>query len=142
MPIYNDCLLNKHCFLLKMFVRLQYPNFYIKMEFKTALAQFLGLKIREARQKANINQEYLADKIGLTRTSISNIESGRQLAPLDALYKISHVLGTELHFLLPTYTEVNTLTKAKESNFDKLKTNQVPKSSIDIVKDILDKYKK
>lgn len=112
------------------------------MDFKVSLAQFIGKNIRERRQFFDINQEDLAEQIGLTRTSISNIEAGRQLPPLDILYKICHSLGSELPDLLPSYSQVSSLASENESTFDKLKTNNVPASSIKRIKSIILKYKK
>lgn len=40
--------------------------------------QRLGERIRHLRQIARMTQETLAQKVGLTRTSIVNIENGRQ----------------------------------------------------------------
>lgn len=111
------------------------------MDFKSALSHLLGRRIREARQKVDVNQELLGAKIGLSRTSISNIEAGRQLAPLDVLYNICHVLGTELHFLLPIYTEVIQFIGENDSTIDKLKTNNVSDSSIEVVRNIIDRHK-
>lgn len=112
------------------------------MDFKLVLSQILGEKIRELRQKHDVSQENLAEKIGLNRTSISNIEAGRQLAPLDVMYKICHTLGTELHFLLPTYSEVSKLVSKSDNTFEELKTKNVSESSIEVIKNILDKYKR
>ena len=111
------------------------------MDFKVALSQIIGKKIKELRQEADVNQEKLAEEIGLNRTSISNIEAGRQLAPLDVLYKLCHTLDTELHFLLPTYKEVSQFVSKIDSPFEKLKTNNVSEGSIEFIKNILDKYK-
>lgn len=40
--------------------------------------RMLGVAIREARIKARKTQSELADCVGLTRTSVANIEAGRQ----------------------------------------------------------------
>ncbi|MHA4895775.1 helix-turn-helix transcriptional regulator [Pedobacter sp. PWIIR3] len=111
------------------------------MDFKTALAQILGKNIKELRQNLDMNQDDLAERIGLTRTSISNIEAGRQLAPLDLMYKLFHELGTELHFILPSYNDLSSQIQNSESTLDKLKTKNVSDSSIEAVKNIISKYK-
>ena len=112
------------------------------MDIKASLAYILGKKIRESRVEIDMKQDELAEKIQLTRTSISNIEAGRQLAPLDVLYKICHTLGKELHFLLPTYTEVQQSSVKNETISDKLKTNNVSESSIEVVQKIINNHKR
>ncbi len=60
-----------------------------------------GRILAEARNKKNISQEVLARELGLTRTSITNIEKGRQPVQLHTLYHISQLLSVELKDLLP-----------------------------------------
>lgn len=43
--------------------------------------QLVGVKIKEYRKAANLSQEEFAFKIGLTRASIINIETGRHPNP-------------------------------------------------------------
>ncbi len=112
------------------------------MDIRASLSYILGERIKEVRQSVGMNQQELADKINLTRTSISNIEAGRQLAPLDVLYKICHTLGTELPFLLPNYTDVVLLSDEDESLSDKLKTKNVPEGSREAVQNIIENYKR
>jgi DNA-binding Xre family transcriptional regulator len=54
--------------------------------------QFIGYTISQLRIEKNISQEEFAEKIGLTRTSIVNIESGRQTLGLKYLEKICRAL--------------------------------------------------
>ncbi|MFN0292829.1 helix-turn-helix domain-containing protein [Pedobacter helvus] len=112
------------------------------MDFKSTLSKFLGNKIRERRVKIGLNQEELSEKISLTRTSISNIEAGRQLPPIDVLYNICNTLGTEIHFFLPTFKEVNSLISEENTTLDKLKTKHLSEGSIKTVQDILSKKKR
>lgn len=48
-----------------------------------------------------MSQEVLARELGLSRTSITNIEKGRQPVQLHTLYHISNLLAVELKDLLP-----------------------------------------
>ena len=61
-----------------------------------------GRLLAEARRKKGISQELLADELGLSRTSITNIEKGRQPVQLHSLYCIARLLGVELKDLLPS----------------------------------------
>jgi transcriptional regulator with XRE-family HTH domain len=65
------------------------------------LYQSIGDKIRELRIGQNYNQTELAKKIGLERTSVTNIETGKQKVTLAALYNISNSLNVSLSDLLP-----------------------------------------
>jgi len=72
---------------------------------KTADQRFyrqFGQLLTEARRKKGISQEMLADQLGLSRTSITNIEKGRQPVQLHNLYLIARLLAVELKELLPS----------------------------------------
>src|SRR5260370_1721080 len=60
-----------------------------------------GQLIRETRKAQAITQGRLAEKVGLSRTSITNIEQGRQKLLLHTLAAIADALGVQLHRLLP-----------------------------------------
>jgi transcriptional regulator with XRE-family HTH domain len=61
----------------------------------------LGLRVRYYRQQAQMTQLELARRVGLGRTSITNIELGQQHIPLHLLYPIAHALGQTPQKLLP-----------------------------------------
>jgi len=61
-----------------------------------------GELLRSRRKAAGITQEQFADATGLSRTSISNIESGRQRILLHQLFGFARILGISAHDLLPT----------------------------------------
>lgn len=56
------------------------------------LQQAVARHIRKARTAGGMQQQTLAEAVGVTRTSISNIENGRQALTLEMFYKISQVL--------------------------------------------------
>ena len=60
-----------------------------------------GQLMRRARKDADLSQEEVADAIGLTRTSISNIENGRQKVLLHTYGKLLQILKLELAPLIP-----------------------------------------
>jgi transcriptional regulator with XRE-family HTH domain len=61
----------------------------------------IGKCIEMARKAANVDQETLAHKLGLTRTSVSNFENGKQRIQIDTLYRIAAYLGIDARDLLP-----------------------------------------
>lgn len=62
-----------------------------------------GRKVRRQRGRDDLelSQEALAKRVGLSRTSITNIEKGRQQIPLHALYTFADALGVDPTALLP-----------------------------------------
>jgi transcriptional regulator with XRE-family HTH domain len=61
----------------------------------------LGQKVRDARKAAKLTQALLAQAVGLTRTSITNIEKGRQPVYIHLLVKLADALGKDLPELIP-----------------------------------------
>lgn len=70
------------------------------------LYQIVGERIRSIRGEQGISQAELADKLGVSRASIVNIEAGRQRPPLHLLWKIADALDTELVLLIPRKKEL------------------------------------
>ena len=60
-----------------------------------------GQLLRRARKDAGLSQEDLATAIDLTRTSVSNIEKGRQKVLLHTFGRLLGVLNLEAAELLP-----------------------------------------
>ena len=71
-------------------------------ELADALYAAVGVRVREARRSQKMSQEDLANRVGLTRTSITNVEAGRQKLPLHTLFAIAEALGMEAKELLPS----------------------------------------
>jgi transcriptional regulator with XRE-family HTH domain len=55
----------------------------------------VGRRIREARTGATLTQAQLASLAALTRSSVANIEAGRQRVPLHVLALIADALGID-----------------------------------------------
>lgn len=68
----------------------------------------VAIKLEKAREESHLTQLALAEKVGLQRTSISNIENCVQKPPLHVLYAICIALGLEPSNVLPTVAEVTT----------------------------------
>jgi len=65
------------------------------------LYSIMGKLIRTERERAKLTQDELAQRVGLTRTSISNIEGGRQKIQVHTLYAIAEALHVSADTLLP-----------------------------------------
>lgn len=59
------------------------------MESTDAIYIAIGSRIRAARENVNLKQGQLASVVGLSRTSINNIESGRQKCMVHTLLYIA-----------------------------------------------------
>jgi transcriptional regulator with XRE-family HTH domain len=62
-----------------------------------------GRHFREARKEAGLTQEHVAERVGLTRTSVTNIERGRQHISLHQLYLLAAAVGRQPAELLPDH---------------------------------------
>lgn len=60
-----------------------------------------GKKLAEERKRSEITQVELGDRVGVVRTTIANIEAGRQSISLPLLYRIALALKCDLNSLLP-----------------------------------------
>ena len=69
------------------------------------LYRLVGQRIRAARRQAQVSQAGLAERLGLSRVSVVNIEAGRQRAPLHVLWQIAEALGTEVSLLIPSQAD-------------------------------------
>ena len=85
------------------------------------LYELLGQTISTQRDKQDFTQQQLADKVSLTRTSITNIEHGRQHIQLHTLYVLAKALGVEVVDLLPSRKSVENAGAEKAITFSKEK---------------------
>lgn len=63
--------------------------------------QWIGEKIANARKENRLTQQQLAGRIGLSRTSIGNIEKGRQHPTIHSIWVIADKLNITPSSLLP-----------------------------------------
>lgn len=84
--------------------------------FNSVLYQILGSRLKARREELGINQFDLGEKAGIGRTSISNIEQGRQKPPLSIIYKICNELNVDVHVILPTHSEIEEVIHPKDQN--------------------------
>ena len=61
----------------------------------------IGARVKALRNQAELSQDQLADRLGLLRTSVSNIESGKKRLTIARLYRLSAALGSDLSEILP-----------------------------------------
>ncbi len=88
------------------------------MEVETFYQAF-GPRLRAARKKAGYTQEDLAKALHLTRTSIANIEKGRQKILLHTFHRLLAVLDVLPHQLFPPDPQENKPNTAFETLTDR-----------------------
>lgn len=71
----------------------------------------IGKRLKEARNSMNITQEQAAEKIFVTRQTLSNWENGRSLPDIVSVIKLSELYGLSLDELLRG--DVNVMKKAE-----------------------------
>lgn len=91
------------------------------------LYRSLGERIRAARDRKNISQNELAKQLKMNRTSIVNIEHGRQHPPLHTLWDIADKLGVEPSALIPKRHELSA--SATSVNLDQTTINEINKQA-------------
>lgn len=64
----------------------------------------IGQRIRERRSERGLTQSQLAKLLALSRTSVTNIESGQQKLLVHTLVQIASVLDMKVSALLPDVT--------------------------------------
>ena len=71
------------------------------MKKEKMLYLLIGQKIRELRKSRGSTQSGLAAQVQLSRTSITNIEKGRQSLLVHTLHDLAQALGTSIDQLMP-----------------------------------------
>ena len=66
------------------------------------VCKLFGQLLAQRRSEAKLSQDALAKAVGLTRTSITNIERGRQPVNLHTLYLMADILQLDVADLLPS----------------------------------------
>jgi transcriptional regulator with XRE-family HTH domain len=69
------------------------------------VAAAVGRRIRELRQRLGVSQETLAERAGLHRNSIGNIERGERDIHISALFQIAGGLGVTLAECFAPFTQ-------------------------------------
>src|SRR5579871_3366378 len=86
-----------------------------------AFYQQLGANVRARRKKLGLSQDALAQLVGLTRTSLTNIENGRQHPPLHTFCEIVEQLKVDASNLLPRRAAVTEVVDVKTMAGDQVR---------------------
>jgi len=99
----------------------------------STIYKIVGQRIRQERNCLGITQAQLAKKIEVSRTSIANMEAGKQNFALDALYRLAKHLQVTPYSLLPTLEEVD------ESSKDSLEQYELDEEEKSLILDAIQK---
>jgi len=69
----------------------------------------LGNRIRDRRKAIGLTQDNLAEKLGISRGSLANIETEKQRILVHQLYHFAQALETDVSELLPKMTGEGTI---------------------------------
>jgi transcriptional regulator with XRE-family HTH domain len=70
------------------------------MKTEQELKKTLGLNVKNRREHKDLTQEELAEKIGVSKNTISDIESGDKFARACTLVRLAKIFETEVYELL------------------------------------------
>lgn len=104
----------------------------------------IGQRIRKYRKASNLSQEQLAEKVGISTTHMSHIETGNTKLSLPVLVDIANVLSVQTDAIIYEKPQLNKTSAKNELSvlIDSCSTNEL-NVIIDIVKSTkisLDKY--
>ena len=74
------------------------------------LYRLIGVKIRRLRLDASFSQEELGAEVNLSRSSVVNIEKGRQHPPLHVIWNFADALDVDPADLIPARHEIRSPT--------------------------------
>lgn len=86
-------------------------------------------RIKEIRISSNLSQEEFGEKLGLTRQSISALETGKNSLTIETIDKLHEIFKTDINYLL--YGEI-----CENSNDNKENTNEFKSKKDFIIKKI------
>jgi len=71
-----------------------------------SLYRHIGRAVKHAREALEMTQEELASQVGVARTSITNLEKGKQHFPLHHLLSVAELLHMDLVSFIPSSDEL------------------------------------
>ena len=98
----------------------------------------IGQRIKELRRKTGISQQKLADTLGVSRPTITQIESGERKVSSDELVKLSEIFDCTLEYLLGLKGEPEVILHEQEK---KAERSRAPEMRINVPQKNLDKFR-
>ena len=110
------------------------------MQFNEVLYAEIGQKISAVRKLHKDSQDTLAVKVGLKRSTVSNIEVGRLQITLHLLYRIAQIYNLEVYELIPKVNAIACKVSLQYEDLnEKLKDQDVGEKTMFEIKELLKK---
>lgn len=71
------------------------------IEEEVSFNKYIAIRVEKLRKDKGLTQEQLGDAIGLSRSSIVNLEKGRQQMTIKNLYLICNIFGIKSIEIMP-----------------------------------------
>lgn len=84
------------------------------------LKRHIGSRIRAARTQAKLTQQQLADRLGKSVDTISNLERGSSLASIETLSGVAAALGVPLAFFFREFPNERPLSSRRGQLIERL----------------------
>ena len=68
------------------------------------------------RNRLDLKQQDLAEKLNVSRGYISNLENGKNIIPTETLIKLAEIFGTEINYFYPIKSDVDFLPKQERAD--------------------------
>jgi transcriptional regulator with XRE-family HTH domain len=81
---------------------------------ETELNIYVGHRIAEFRKEKKVIQEVIAEVLGLSRTSVVNIEQGKQACDSHRLWQFASLFGKSLEEFFPPLVKYEIITSEVE----------------------------
>ncbi|MCT4664978.1 MAG: helix-turn-helix domain-containing protein [Flavobacteriales bacterium] len=109
-------------------------------KFKEGIYLYIGRNIKNLRREKGLSQETLSNLLVISRSSLSNIESGRHHVSLSTLYMIANYLEIEISSLLPSLEDIKLQEKKASHNYLKyLEPDSFNSLELDSLGSVIDK---
>lgn len=100
----------------------------------------VGLKIREYRNFLDLSQADFAEKVGINRATLSQLEAGKQQFTISLIYKVAQKLNVEITTFLPLIKHIeNDVTLNSNLISEKLKQQDVNESTKNSILQLINK---
>ena len=106
--------------------------------FQDNFYKLVGTKITNYRKERKMSQAAFATRLGLSRSSIVNIELGRQHTPPHVLWQIAQVFALPINELFPSKEELD-IFSSNPTLIQALKTSSVSNSNQKSISDFINK---
>jgi transcriptional regulator with XRE-family HTH domain len=78
-----------------------------------------GEKMKKARLKRGYTQEYMAEKLGVNKGTVSHYEKGKTFPNEEKLVRVSKVLNVSFDYLLGEQSDIDALPEKRIETFQK-----------------------